>query len=348
LRVLHSPDPTVGRVTLLADHTTLRLGGPARRFVVADTAADLVEAVCRADTERVPVLVLGGGSNLVVADEGFDGLVVQVAHKGLRFEGTGDHVVAYAAAGEEWDTVVAAALAERLAGIECLSGIPGLVGATPIQNVGAYGTEIADVVVGVRAFDRVKRAEVTLDAAACGFGYRTSALKGQDRYLVLEIEISLTTSGNSAPVRYAELGRALDIELGGTAAADDVRRAVLGLRAAKGMLVDPADPDSVSAGSFFTNPLLTADALPQGAPSWPVDAGRVKTSAAWLIEHAGFARGYRIGAVGLSTKHTLALVNCGGASTSELLSLAGLIRDGVRTAFGITLEIEPALVGVTL
>jgi len=343
-----SADPTAARDVRLADYTTLRLGGLAGDFVVADTEADLIEVVSKADDGKVPVLVLGGGSNLVVADDGFPGLVVRVAHRGLRFESSGDRVVLHSAAGEEWDHVVATALAEGLAGIESLSGIPGLVGATPIQNVGAYGTELSDVVVGVRAFDRVERAVAALNAAACGFGYRTSALKGRHRYVVLGIEISLVPSRNSRPVRYAELARTLDIELGAAAPADHVRQAVLGLRAKKGMLIDPADPDSVSAGSFFTNPLVPGDLLPAGAPSWPADDGRVKTSAAWLIEQSGFERGYGSGPIGLSSKHTLAIVNRGGASTSDLIAFAREIRAVVQAKFGIVLEPEPALVGVSL
>jgi len=348
LRVPDTRDPAAGRRTLLADHTTLGLGGPAGEFVVAASEADLVEAVSRADRAGTPVLVLGGGSNLVVADAGFDGLVVKVAHTGVAFETAADRVLVRVAAGEEWDVVVTRCLAEGLAGLECLSGIPGLAGATPIQNVGAYGVEVSELVAGVRAFDRVERVICALDPAACGFGYRTSALKGHHRYLVLGVEISLTSSKNSRPIRYAELAGALGVELGDAAPAADVRDAVLALRAKKGMLIDPADPDSVSAGSFFTNPFVDAAALPAGAPSWPVGDGRVKTSAAWLIEHAGFVRGYGVGRVGLSTKHTLALVNRGNASTSELLALAREIRARVHEKFGITLEVEPALVGVGL
>jgi UDP-N-acetylmuramate dehydrogenase len=351
--VLESADPTAGRRSgvALADYTTLRLGGPASDFVVAHSEPELIDAVTAADAAGTSLLVLGGGSNLVVADEGFAGTVVRVATKGLSFEprdGKPGRVILHAAAGEVWDHVVAESIEQGLTGIESLSGIPGLVGATPIQNVGAYGTELSDVVTAVRAFDRVERAHVTLDATACGFGYRTSALKGHDRYVILDVEISLTQSADSAPVRYLELARALGIELGSRAPTKAVRNAVLELRAGKGMLVDPADPDSVSAGSFFTNPIVSADELPEGAPAWAVGDGRVKTSAAWLIEHAGFSRGYRVGAVGVSTKHTLALVNSGGASSSEIVALARTIRDGVRDAFGINLEAEPVLIGLRL
>ncbi len=345
----------------LAQHTTIGLGGPARSFARVYTATDLVNLVSAADTAGTPVLVLGGGSNLVVSDDGFDGLVVQVAHRGFTFERTGERVVLRVAAGEPFDDVVAASLAEGLAGLESLSGIPGLAGATPLQNVGAYGAEISDIVVGVRVFDRVDRKARTLSAPECGFGYRTSALKGNDRYLVLSLDLALRSSAESAPLRYTQLAAELGASVGASASTSAVRAAVLALRASKGMLIDAADSDSVSAGSFFTNPVLDAAELPPGAPRWPAVSGptstasgvlvssdSVKTSAAWLIEQAGFRPGYRVGRVGLSSKHTLALINRGDASTAELLDFARMIRDGVKARFGITLEPEPALVGVTL
>ena len=294
------------------------------------------------------VLVLGGGSNLIVADAGFSGTVVRVAHKGMTFDRHGQRVVMHVAAGESWDDVVLASLADGLAGLECLSGIPGLAGATPIQNVGAYGAEVSQVVTAVHAFDRAARREVVLSVADCRFGYRTSALKGGDRYVVLGVDIELHRSATSAPVRYAQLAAALGIELGEPAPVADVRPAVLALRSAKGMLIDPLDPDSVSAGSFFTNPVLPAADVPAGAPAWPTDDGLVKTSAAWLIEQAGYGRGFGEGPVGLSTKHTLAIVNRGGATTAELLAFAARIKDGVAARFGVVLDVEPALIGVTL
>jgi len=341
-------DPAAGHSLLLADHTTIHLGGPAKNLVWAQDAAELVDVVSRADADGTPVLVLGGGSNLVVADAGFDGLVVQVAHRGVAFEQAGQQMVMHAAAGAIWDDVVTSSLARGLAGLECLSGIPGLAGATPIQNVGAYGTEISQLVTSVPVFDRVERRHVTLSGVDCQFGYRTSALKGASRYLVLGVDIALTPSETSQPVRYQQLADALGVELGGRAAALDVRAAVLGLRAAKGMLIDPGDPDSVSVGSFFTNPILPDAEVPAGAPQWPTTDGLVKTSAAWLIEQAGFVRGFGDGRVGLSNKHTLALVNRGGATTAELVAFAVHIRDGVRSRFGVTLDVEPALVGVAL
>lgn len=343
-----STDPAAGHSLVLADHTTIHLGGPATNLVWAGDAAALVEVVSEADADGTPVLVLGGGSNLVVADVGFDGLVVRVAHRGVAFEQSGDQVVMHVEAGEVWDDVVTSSLAHGLAGLECLSGIPGLAGATPIQNVGAYGAEISHLVTGVRVFDRVDRRRISLSVSDCRFGYRTSALKGASRYVVVGVDLALTPSEISQPVRYQQLADALGVELGGRAAAVDVRAAVLGLRAAKGMLIDAADPDSVSVGSFFTNPILRDADVPAGAPRWPTSDGLVKTSAAWLIEQAGFAPGYGHGQVGLSSKHTLALVNRGGATTAELVAFAAHIRDGVRTRFGVTLDVEPALVGVAL
>lgn len=340
-----TPNPTAGRSSVLADHTTIRLGGPATTFVWADTAAELIDCVTRADDDGTPVLVLGGGSNLVVADAGFDGVVARVAHTGIRVDRDGGKVVMHVEAGETWDDVVLASLAHGLAGIECLSGIPGLSGATPIQNVGAYGAEISHVVTAVRAFDRTERTEVMLSAADCGFGYRRSALKG-GHYLVVGVDLALAETTMSAPIRYAELAAALGVKLNERAPAGDVRAAVLGLRAAKGMLIDATDPDSVSVGSFFTNPVLAAP--PVGAPHWPTADGRMKTSAAWLIEQSGFARGYGDGRVGLSRKHTLALVNRGGATTAELIAFAAHIKNGVRERFGVQLEVEPALIGVDL
>ncbi len=346
--MLDSTDPAASHSWLLADHTTIHLGGAATNLVWADSDVDLIDAVAQADAVGTPVLVLGGGSNLVVADAGFDGLVVRVAHRGIRFEQAGEHVVMRIEAGEVWDDVVTSSLAGGLAGLECLSGIPGLAGATPIQNVGAYGAEISNLVTGVRVFDRTDRRQFSLPVSDCGFGYRTSTLKGGHRYVVLGVDVALTPSQTSQPVRYQQLADALGVELGGRAPALDVRAAVLGLRAAKGMLIDPGDPDSVSVGSFFTNPILPDAEVPAGAPRWPTGDGLVKTSAAWLIEQAGFTRGYGDGRIGLSNKHTLALVNRGGATTAELVAFAAQIRDGVRNRFGVTLDVEPALVGVTL
>ena len=372
--------PPAGQV-LLAGHTTLRLGGPARRFAAAPDDAELIAQVRGADERGEPLLVLGGGSNLVIADEGFPGTVVRGGPRGRRPQPGGESVLLTVAAGEDWDSVVAGAVADGLAGLECLAGIPGLSGATPIQNVGAYGQEVAETLVTVRAYDRDRREVVDLPAAACGFGYRTSAFKRAlpsgggtrpgrpgpvtGRFVVLAVTFRLGRSALSAPVRYGELARALGVREGGRAPLAQVRSAVLELRRGKGMVLDPADPDTRSAGSFFTNPVLDPAAFAAlervvaatfgpgvQVPRFPAGPGRVKVPAAWLIERAGFAKGYPGGAAPdgprISAKHTLALVNPGGATTAGLLALAREIADGVRKAFGVDLAAEPVLVGADL
>ncbi|MGN6577018.1 MAG: UDP-N-acetylmuramate dehydrogenase [Nocardioides sp.] len=338
---------------LLADLTTLRLGGPARTLVEATTTEELVAAVRDADAAGDPVLLVAGGSNLVVADEGFAGTVVRIATRGVRVEeDTCGGAVVTVAAGETWDDLVSQAVRNGWIGVEALSGIPGSVGATPVQNVGAYGQEVAQTIASVRCWDRREGAVRTFFAADCGFGYRTSRFKRVPaRYLVLEVTFQLRLGDLGAPVKYAELARALGVEPGERAPAAAVREAVLGLRRGKGMVLDADDHDTWSAGSFFTNPVLTAEVaggLPEGAPRWEQPDGSVKTSAAWLIEHAGFTKGYGDGRVGLSTKHTLALTNRGGATTKELLALAAEIRAGVLATFGVLLENEPVLVGCSL
>jgi UDP-N-acetylmuramate dehydrogenase len=335
---------------LLAAHTTLRLGGPAAELVTATDEATLVEAVRSADEAGTPVLVLGGGSNLVVGDAGFAGRVVAVRTTGIAVDDdTCAGAVVTVAAGETWDDLVAQAVASGWVGVEALSGIPGSVGATPIQNVGAYGQDVAQTVASVRTWDRQERSFRTFAAADCGFGYRTSRFKAEPgRYVVLSVTFQLRLGDLGAPLEYAELARALDAAVGERRPAADVRAAVLALRAGKGMVLDAADHDTWSAGSFFTNPVVDAAVVPEGAPAWSQPDGGVKTSAAWLIEHAGFAKGYGGDRVSLSTKHTLALTNRGGASTDELLALAREIRDGVDARFGIRLHNEPVLVGAEL
>jgi UDP-N-acetylmuramate dehydrogenase len=325
----------------LAPLTTLRLGGPARRLVEARTEAELVAAVQAAEP---PVLVLAGGSNVVIADAGVPGTVVRVLTRGVRRDG--DRLTV--AAGEPWDDLVAACVADGLQGFECLSGIPGSVGATPIQNVGAYGQEVAETVEAVRVLDRATGGVEDMPASACGFRYRSSVFKYRDRRVVLSVTFRLLRAETSGPLRYAELARALGVPVGGTAPLAEVREAVLALRRRKGMVIDPADPDTVSAGSFFTNPILEPEELrrlPGPPPAWPEPDGRIKTSAAWLIERAGFRRGHGNGRVGISTKHTLALVNRGGGTTAELMALAREIAAGVHERFGVTLHPEPVLVG---
>lgn len=337
----------------LAELTTLRVGGPATRLVEAHDEASLVEAVTAADAAGEPVLLVAGGSNLLVADEGFAGTVVLVRNRGVRVESADACAGATVtvAAGEPWDDLVARAVAEGWSGVEALSGIPGSTGATPIQNVGAYGQEVAQTVARVRVLDRVLRGVRTFAAADCGFGYRWSRFKADPgRHVVLDVTFQLPLGDLGAPVAYAELARTLGVEVGQRAPATDVREAVLGLRRGKGMVLDAADHDTWSAGSFFTNPVLPESfPLPEGAPRFPATEGRVKTSAAWLIQHAGFDRGHGLpGTASLSTKHTLALTNRGGATAADVLALAREVRDGVRERFGIELENEPVLVGLEL
>lgn len=312
------------------------------------------EAVLLAEAPGA-ALVLGGGSNVVIADQGVPGTVLRVATEGVTFAAVGDEVEVTAAAGQDWDALVERTLHEGLCGLEALSGIPGRVGATPIQNVGAYGTDVASTIVAVRAFDRRTGKIEVLPPTACAFGYRHSAFKADPgRWLVLDVTYRLGRAAFGAPVRYAELARALGVEVGECAPAAQVREAVLGLRRGKGMVLDAADPDSRSVGSFFTNPVLDAAALAAlharvgEVPSWAERDGGTKVSAAWLIERAGFAKGWGPGPVGLSSKHVLALVHRGGGSTADLLAAARQIRTGVLAATGVALVPEPVLVGVHL
>lgn len=332
----------------LAPHTTLRLGGPADRLDRADTAADVVELLRSADGAGEPVVLLGGGSNVVIADEGVRGRVVLLSGTGRSAVREPDGTVLLTVeAGEDWDGVVAAAVADGLGGIECLSGIPGRAGATPVQNVGAYGTEIADVLVDVDVYDRRAGTVRTVPSAALGLGYRTSVLRGREDAVVLRVRLRLTSDGLSAPVRYEELAGALGVDAGARVPVAAAREAVLGLRRRKGMVLDDADHDTWSAGSFFTNPIVPAATAPEGLRAWPAGTDRVKLSAAALIERAGFRRGHAGpgGRVALSGKHVLALTNRGGGTTSELLGLAREIRDGVRDGLGVELVPEPVLVG---
>jgi UDP-N-acetylmuramate dehydrogenase len=375
---------------LLADYTTLGLGGPAGDFVSAATERELVGAVRAADASGTPVLLIGGGSNLVISDAGFPGTVIHVNTRGLRSVQAGDGVHAgdgavdvTVAAGEDWDGVVAATVADGLAGLEPLSGIPGRAGATPIQNVGAYGREVADVITEVRVYDRQENRIRVVPNEWCSFSYRSSLFKsgrpeslvpgsaadpqtpgphaaGQPRYVVIDATFRLARQALSAPVRYAELAAELGIAMGEQAGVGEVRAAVVKIRARKGMVINPGDPDTRSAGSFFTNPVITAAELGRveaaaaaaGAgqvPRYPAGDGLVKVPAAWLIEHAGFAKGYGAPAAArVSSKHTLALVNTGSATTADLLALAREIIAGVRAAYGVTLTPEPILVGLSL
>ncbi len=381
---------TVREQVMLAGYTTLGLGGPAARFVEAESDEQVIAEVRDADAAGEPLVVLGGGSNLVVADEGFPGTVVHVATGGVTITPSRrDAAVAVTvAAGEDWDALAGRCVAEGLSGIECLSGIPGLAGATPIQNVGAYGQEVSETIVAVRAYDRLHDTVVTLASADCGFGYRTSAFKrsgasrpngrtrparrraaadpagATGRFVVLGVTFKLVRDALSAPVGYRELARVLGVPEGGRVPLADARAAVLTLRRGKGMVLDPGDPDTRSAGSFFTNPVLdlrqfdevrrraaarSGPAAEAAVPHFPAGDGQVKVPAAWLIEQAGFARGYtRDGGARISSKHTLALTNPGAASSASLVGLAREIRNGVRQVFGVELVSEPVLVGTEL
>lgn len=343
----------------LAPLTTFRLGGPARRLITARTDDEVVAAVREADRTGTPLLVIGGGSNLVIGDKGFDGTALHIATRGFSLDGTRLEL----AAGEVWSDAVARTVEAGLAGVECLAGIPGSAGATPIQNVGAYGQEVASTLTEVVAYDRRAEETVTLTGAECAFSYRHSRFKAEpDRYVVLRVRFELEDAGGmSAPIRYAETARALGVGPGDRVPVAAARETVLALRAGKGMVLDPDDHDTWSAGSFFTNPILddTAyaafldrvrdrlgpDAVP---PAYPAGEGRTKTSAAWLIDKAGFTKGYGAGPARISTKHTLALTNRGEATTEDLLALAREVVEGVRDAFGVTLVNEPVTVGVSL
>ncbi len=335
----------------LAWFTTFRVGGPAARFVEVDDPEAAIAEFRECDRSGEPVLLLAGGSNLLIADDGFDGTVLRLNLRGVRVDQDSDEVRVRVAAGEPWDKFVAWTLAEGLVGIEALSGIPGSAGATPIQNVGAYGQEVATVITAVHVWDRLLSRAYALPAERCGFAYRDSTFKRSSRFMVTAVEFRLRRADRGCPVAYAELARTLGIPVGEQAPAAAVREAVLGLRRSKGMVLDPADHDTWSAGSFFTNPILSAAAaamLPAPAPRYEARGGAVKTSAAWLIEQAGFAKGHGAGAARLSTKHTLALTNRGGATAADLVELAREIRAGVRARFDVELEPEPVLVGLTL
>ncbi|MCN9241381.1 UDP-N-acetylmuramate dehydrogenase [Streptomyces sp. RY43-2] len=343
----------------LAPLTTFRLGGPATRLITATTDAEVITAVQEADDSGVPLLLIGGGSNLIIGDKGFDGTALRIATTGFALDGTRLEV----AAGEVWTDAVARTVEAGLAGIECLSGIPGSAGATPIQNVGAYGQEVSSTISEVVAYDRRERTTVTLTNEECAFSYRASRFKADpERYVVLRVRFELEDAqGLSAPLRYAETARVLGVEAGERVPLTAARETVLKLRAGKGMVLDPEDHDTWSAGSFFTNPILTdeefaafharvKERLGEEAqpPAFAAGPGRVKTSAAWLIDKAGFTKGYGSGPARISTKHTLALTNRGEATTEDLLALAREVVAGVRDAFGITLVNEPVTVGVSL
>ena len=361
---------------LLSGLTTIRVGGPADRLVTVGTTDELVDAIREVDDADEPLLVVCGGSNLVIADEGFAGSVVHIATRGITVESTESTesteltessrvATVRVAAGEVWDDVVARAVTEGWSGIEALSGIPGCAGATPIQNVGAYGQDVAQTISAVRVWDRHEQQVKTLSNADCQFTYRDSLFKGESRYVVLEVVFRLTLDTLSTPVAYGDLARALGVETGARVPMGEAREAVLAQRRQRGMVLDAKDHDTWSCGSFFTNPVMTEgsyDALQARAqvrlgatdgtvrvPRFEAPDGQVKTSAAWLIERSGFGKGYGMpGPAALSTKHTLAITNRGSATAADVVRLAREIRDGVQDAFGVALVNEPVLVGTAV
>jgi UDP-N-acetylmuramate dehydrogenase len=338
----------------LAPLTTLRVGPAASRLITCTTTEQVVATLRHLDGQGPqPLLVMAGGSNVVIADTLPDLTVIRLANNGIRIEGN----IVRVEAGAVWDDVVVAAIDAGLGGLECLSGIPGSTGATPVQNVGAYGVEVADTITRVRLLDRRSGELRWAPAGELGFGYRTSVLKHSASAVVVEVEFALDASGRSAPLRYDELVTALHVAAGDRADPTAVREAVLALRARKGMVLDPADHDTWSVGSFFTNPVVTrqlyqhlADRVDGPVPRYPAPDG-VKLAAGWLVERAGFAKGYPDSGDArcrLSTKHALALTNRGGASAADVVALARTVRDGVRDVFGVTLVPEPVLVGCSL
>lgn len=333
----------------LSSMTTLRVGGPARRYVVAESAEEAIEVISDVDARGENLLVIGGGSNLVVSDAGFDGTVLRIDDRSFENDSTvcaGAFVTV--GAGHHWDEFVAKCVDSEFIGVECLSGIPGTVGATPIQNVGAYGQDVAQTIARVRTYDRREKKVVTHFAADCGFAYRTSKFKKQpNRWVVLSVSFQLALGNKSAPVTYPELAKKLGIEVGQTAALKAVRSAVLDIRRSKAMVLDLADHNTWSAGSFFTNPIVTkefADTLPADAPRYSAEGG-VKLSAAWLVENAGFAKGFGLNErATLSTSHALSLTNRGTATATDILELKDTVQKGVKDTFGIDLVPEPVIV----
>ncbi len=338
---------------LLAKYTSLHIGGPAKKLVHVATEEELVNAVKAADTAGEEVLIIGGGSNVLVGDEGFNGTVIRVETKGNSY-----HVDACSggmitvAAGEDWDGFVEWILSKGFAGLETMSGIPGTVGGAPIQNIGAYGHEVSEVIARVRTWDRKAGAYKTFSNSECEFSYRSSVFKkNPGRYVIIDVTFQLRNGEMSLPITYKELASYLGVDLEARALVSDVRKAVLALRAAKGMLLDEKDHDTWSAGSFFVNPIVSkeiAATLPADAPRWPQADGRIKTSAAWLMENAGMKKGKAHNGAAISTKHVLALVNTGSATAADIVDIARSARSAVHEKFGITLEPEVQFVGLSL
>lgn len=331
--------------------TTIGIGGPARYFVRAESLDDIQAALAFAGERSLPIFILGGGSNLLISDDGFPGLVVQIDLRGITVESEDSHAMVKAAAGEPWDAFVQYAVERNLAGIECLSGIPGHCGATPIQNVGAYGQDVSETIARVEVLNRSSGRTQWLTNEECSFGYRSSIFKSaeRERYIVLSVTFRLVRDG-CATIRYPELQKYADEQGIETSDLRGIRDAVIAIRKRKGMVLDPNDSDTRSDGSFFMNPVVTADEFEQfarrapDAPNFPAGDG-VKLSAAWLIEHAGFGKGFAHGNVGLSTKHTLAVVNRGNGSANEVIELVAMIQGAVREKFGVEIHPEPNFIG---
>ena len=338
-------------MTELSQYTSLRVGGPATKIVQVSTEAEIIAAIEEAG--NTPILIMGGGTNVLIADKGFDGTVIRISNNSVQAEVDAcSGATLTIGAGEDWDLFVQTTINSGYAGLETLSGIPGTVGAAPIQNIGAYGHEVSEFITRVRTYDRQEKALKTFTNSECEFSYRNSYFKVHPgRYVVLEVQFQIRIGEESDPITYLELARKLGVQLGDKAPVVATREAVLELRASKGMLLSADDHDSWSAGSFFTNPIVSqqeADALPDTAPKWPLIDGRVKISAAWLIENAGMHKGDEVGGARISTKHVLALTNAGDATASDIAELAKRARDSVKEKFGITLEAEVNLVGVEI
>lgn len=336
----------------LSSFTTLRVGGPARKIVHAHSEAELIEFVKAADSVKEPILILGGGSNLLISDAGFAGTVIRVESKGnaLDYDACSGGMIEVSA-GEDWDKFVEISIEKGFADLESLSGIPGTVGGAPIQNIGAYGHEVSETIARVKTYDRSKGEVKTFTNAECKFSYRNSIFKEQPgRYVILTVTFQLRKGAQSLPITYAELAKQLSVNIGDQVEVTKVRQAVLKLRASKGMLIN-LENEINSAGSFFVNPILSksaADKLPADAPRWPQNDGKVKTSAAWLMEHSGVVKGEKLAGAQISNKHVLALTNSGDATAEDIIELAKRARKKVYEKFGIKLEAEVQLVGVNL
>jgi UDP-N-acetylmuramate dehydrogenase len=338
-------------MTELSQYTSLRVGGPATKIVQVSTEAQIIAAIEEAgDT---PILIMGGGTNVLIADKGFEGTVIRISNNSVQSEVDAcSGATLTIGAGEDWDVFVQTTIDRGFAGLETLSGIPGTVGAAPIQNIGAYGHEVSEFITRVRTYDRQEKALKTFTNSECQFSYRNSLFKSHPgRYVVLDVQFQIRRGEFSDPITYLELAKKLGVQPGDKASVGETRKAVLELRASKGMLLSPEDHDSWSAGSFFTNPIISqqaADALPNVAPKWPLNDGRVKVSAAWLIENAGMHKGDEVGGARISTKHVLALTNSGDATAADIVELAKRARNQVKEMFGITLEAEVNLIGIEI